>query len=430
MLATAGVAVGTAQADSLLAPLVIHDTTGGNAGTETYFAFKMRGVGEPDSFNVNYTFSPIHYTYIQKTTGMGNGADTGVDSIQDLHTYASTGGCHVQNNTGFGSSYDLIFQTATATDRTAWETGYETSGPLQLQANAFTADNSNPNGWNPAAGDFYGMMVIDDAANLPDVNPDPLAPISGRRAEEGELSGFAYIVNPAQGILFDYKLINNHLSKASGDFSPGYIAKQSVDWMWLPATNTRTPNPVANFTERTSWYSAVVGKGMSGAAENTPGGRWDEVVTFTQNDPNLGLHNNVIKASITKKNSIAASGAYDNDEDVVSGDKDLVIKCLGLYDRSDFLTSLQVPATVNGGWKPVYIDAGASESADPANVYGNGALTYRFDDLNGLINGTGPNGVPPHQGPDGLDIGITMQVETAGNRNAGGAFGQHPNRAY
>lgn len=393
MLATAGVAAGTAQADSLLAPLVIYDTTGGNAGTNTYFAMKLRGSGIPDQFNLDggVLNDTLHYYYIQKTTGMGAGANTGVTSIQDLHTYAGTGGCHVQNNSGRVSSWDVVFQSATGGN--------------------YIGDNSAPNGWDVAAGDFYGMMVMDDQSNLPEINGD--GTLASRRIDEGEFSGFAYIVNTNIGMMLDYKLINNHLSKQSGDFSPGYISKQSIDWMWLPASNTRTPNPIgAGFQERTAWYTAVTGKGMSRAAENTPGSRWDEVVTFTQ-QPTAGKQD--IQTEITAKSSVSGSGAYNNDEDVVSGDKDLTIKCLGLYDRSDFLTSLQIPATNNGGWKPVHVVATSNSGLD--TVAGRGALTYRFDDVNGFFN----SGIP--------DIGITMQVETGGNRNAGG-FGSHPNRAY
>lgn len=394
MLATAGVAAGTAQADSLLAPLVIYDTTGGNAGTSTYFAMKLRGSGIPDQFNVDggSLNDTLHYYYIQKTTGMGAGANTGVNSIQDLHTYASTGGCHVQNNSGRVSSWDVVFQ--------------------DVLGNKPSTDRSAPNGWNALAGDFYGMMVMDDQSNLPENNGD--GTLASRRVAEGEFSGFAYIINTAQGLMMDYKLINNHLSKQSGDFSPGYISKQSIDWMWLPATNTRLGgNPVGpGFTERTAWYTAVTGLGMSRAAENTPGSRWDEVVTFTQ-QPVAGKQD--IQTVITAKSSVSGSGAYNNDEDVVSGDKDLTIKCLGLYDRSDFLTSLQQPATVNGGWKPVHVVATTNSGID--TVKGRGALTYRFDDVNGFFNTTGG------------DVGITMQVETGGNRNAGG-FGSHPNRAY
>ncbi len=395
MLATAGVVAGTAQADSLLAPLVIHDTTGGNAGTSTYFAMKVRGSGIPDQFNVDggKTKDTLHYYYIQKTTGMGPGANTGVTSIQDLHTYAGNGGCHVQNNSGRVSSWDVIFQ--------------------DILGNSIAPDNSRANGWNPAAGDFYGMVVMDDQSNLPENNGD--GTLGARKVDEGEFSGFAYIINPAQGIMMDYKLINNHLSKESGNFSPGYISKQSIDWMWLPASNTRLGGmPVGpSFTERTAWYTAVTGLGMSRAAENTPGSRWDEVVTFTQ-QPQAGKKN--IQQTITAKSSVSGSGAYNNDEDVVSGDKDLKIKCLGLYDRSDFLTSLQMPATMNGGWKPVNVVA--TNNSGIETVKGRGALTYRFDDVNGMFTASGT-----------ADVGITMQVETGGNRNDG-KFGSHPNRGY
>lgn len=367
LLATAGIAVGTAQADSVLAPLVVSDSA---SGTETYFAFKMLGkrtdAGDviADAFTkaggVNPLDSPIHYYYIQKEQADG----TPAGSFRDLYDYASTGGCNVTNTSGLGSPSDLIFQTAGDQNPTA---GQNFNWAPWLTA----ADQSTPNGWLRDvvpfdSGPFYGMVIIDDALNAAATTGS-----NGRRDMEGELSGFVYVVNPALGIMLDYKLLNNPFSKRTGDFKTSWISKSSIDWMWLPATGA---NPNLNF-ERTGWYSAVTGEGMTLLAENA-GGRWDESVTFTQADQ---TGNKSILPRF-EKNSHDAPGAYDNDEEVISGSKDFEVKCLGLYDRSQFLTLQQYSHTRFGGWKRAHIvpSLGAGNG-----VQAHGAITYRMDDLNG-----------------------------------------------
>lgn len=409
MLATAGVAVGTAQADSLLAPLVISDT---GSGIETYLAMKMRGQGISDQFTADggKLTSPIHYYHIQKTQGMSGDPDmnTPVTSVPDLHTYAHNGGCKVTNTSGHGSSWDMIFQQVTSDAST---------NPSGTNTNVNPADNSVGGGWlrAPVAGDsaFYGMMIIDDVANLASLTGS-----NGRRDNEGNFSGFAYVVNNASGLMFDYKLLNNPFTKRTGDFKTNWISKTSIDWMWLPATNTRSPNPISPlFVERTSWYTAVTGEGMSLEAEQG-NGRWDEQVMFTQSDQKDA--ENI--TSLYAKNGADAAGAYNNDEQVLSGVKNYKVKCLGLYDRSDFLTTQQFIQTANGGWKRSHIVPVSHSGRD--NVRTHGAITYRLDDLNGYQTGNTPATIG-----GGPDIGITFQVETSGHLSTS-VNKSHPNRGY
>jgi len=397
MLATAGVAVGTAQADSLLAPLVI---TNSNANIETYFTFRVRGSGVSDQFNVDGGLlnDTIHYHYIQKMTGLAGtpGADIGIKSTEELYTHRVDGGCKIQDNSGKVSSWDVVYQKASAPANI----GLVAPGHASLVPPP-VADASKPNGWNPVAGPFYGMMVIDDVSNLA-----PYVGTNGRRDNEGDFIGFAYVVDADTGFVFDYKLLNNSHSKRSGDFKAAYISKKSIDWMWLPTLN---PAGAGALNERTAWYTAVTGEGMSGIAENA-GGRWDESVTFTQN---LREGSQDVK-DLYAKNGLPGTGAYDNDEDVVSGPRDLKVTCLGMYSRLDFLTSLQIPATVSGGWKRAHIIA--NTEGEPGGVMAHGAITYRMDNLVGYA------GLP-------ATAGISVQVETSGHVSTG-SFGQHPNRGY
>ena len=391
MLATAGVAVGTAKADSVLAPLVISDSA---SFTETYFAFKMRGKGIPDAFSAtgsNSLDSAIHYYHIRKMDDLG----APVVSVKGLYDHASDGGCKVTNTSGLGSSWDMIVQ------RVNQNVGGNT--------NVLLGDGSLPAGWLRSGGvfdpgPFYGMMVIDDTENLASSD---LAGDNGRRSgSEGDLSGFAYVVNAATGIMFDYKLLNNPFSKRSGDFKTNWISKTSIDWMWLPAGNTRMPQVT---TEHTAWYTAVTGVGMTDRAENN-GGKWDEEVVFTevdQADTNsvLGLY---------EKNGVPAPGAYNNDEAVLSGPRPFKVKCLGLYDRTSFLTPQQVVQSQKGGWKRAHIVPTSVSGTDLVKTFG--AITYRMDDVNDMFAGA-------------PDVGITFNVETSGHLS-NSKNNQHPNRGY
>ena len=380
MLATATMAAGTAQADSLLAPAVFANANG--AGLQTYLVFKVRGTGEVN-VGVNIIdqifngLSTNHYYYIRKRTAAGFAA-----SIDDLYTARATHGCTVENNRGLTSAWDMTFQSAQGPQSSSIH-------PLDLSA---------PNGYNPGS-DFYGMMVIDDEENE---GGDPTM-------NEGEMSGFAYIVDPGTGHVLDYKLLNNHRSKASGDFSAGFISKRSIDFSWLPALGANF-GPTSTATaagptlgENTVWYSAVTGSGMTGAAEQAGG--WNEVATFTQ-APVAGQSSAQIPTG-------GETGAYNNDETFSSGPRNLTVNCLGMYDRTDFLTPNQIFDTQLGGWKRMHTNVNNTQG-------GVGAITYRFDHLGGT----------PLQLATPATIGNwTMQVETSGHLGMG-PFGNHPNRPY
>ena len=383
MLATATMAAGTAQADSLLAPAVFANANGG--GLQTYMVFKVRGTGEVNvGVNIiNQIFNGLstnHYYYLRKRAG-AMGTAGFADDIDDLYTYRASHGCTVENNRGLTSAWDMTFQSA--------------QGPQNV-GGIHPFDLSAPNGYNPTA-DFFGMMVIDD-----EENNDADATIN-----EGEMSGFAYIVDPGNGHVLDYKLLNNHRSKESGDFSAGFISKRSIDFAWLPTgfgtfgpTTTAT---VQNAAENTVWYSAVTGSGMTGAAEQAGG--WNEVATFTQ-APVAGQSSAQIPTG-------GETGAYNNDETFSSGPRNLIVNCLGMYDRTDFLTPNQIFDTQFGGWKRMHTNV--------ANTQGGvGAITYRFDDL---------GSTPMAFGTQPLAGDWTMQVETSGHLGTG-PFGNHPNRPY
>lgn len=211
MIATAGMSFGTvAQADSLLAPLVISDAA---AGFETYFALKMKG---SQSFSAGG--DNLHYVWIKKGT-----------SVNDLGSLGTP--CLVEDNTGRGSKGDVVYQSV------------RTAGALYTGGFAF--DGSSPATYS--AGDFVGMTVISDVSNESD---------GGSGTPEGDMSGFGYIVNAALGSYQDYKLLNNHHSAEDGNFKTGFISKHVVDFMWMGSSaNAGTPI--------TGWTMSVTGPDMS-----------------------------------------------------------------------------------------------------------------------------------------------------------------------
>lgn len=394
LIASAGCISSAVQADSVLAPLVIVDPVN---FTETYFAFKMKGKGISDVFSSigkNPLDSSLHYYYIQKL----DSNDKPVINLKGLYDNVSTGGCKVTNSSGLGSSWDVVIQTASKSINAT-------------SSNFLVSDQSQPSGWLEGGkfspGPFYGMMVIDDVLNLASVDGD-----NGRRSgSEGELSGFAYIINAATGLMFDYKLLNNPFSKRTGDFKASLISKTSIDWMWLPSDNRIFP---ALSKERTAWYTAVTGLGMTMNAENEGKGKWDEEVLFTQTDQ---LNTNSLK-SVYMKNGVTGTGSYGNDEQVLSGTRDLKVKCLGFYDRNSFLTSQQINQTALGGWKRVHIKPLSVSGVSKVKAFG--AITYRLDDTNGWFNGfiASPK-----------SIGASFIVETSGTL-ANTRNNQHPSRGY
>ena len=349
MLVAAGVAMSTAQAESLLAPLVIE----GTGGWHTYFAFKMGRTATDSKGN-----SEIHYTYLRKN--VGTAAGLGVKALLE-HDQP----CEIEDNKGVGSPGDIIYQRA--------------DGVKEYYTGLPATDASSPAGYT--AGPFVGMIVIDT-----------------QDTQDGNMSGFGYLVNATGPTILDYKLLNNHHSKDSGDFSIGFISKTAVDFMWL-STNPNGPAkaPV------TGWTLAVTGPDMS--KHGTVGGLeysswYDATVRVSQQ----------ARGSNDSPSAIVA-GAYDNDETVISGNRPFTITCMGSFSHSAFLTPLQNAGSQWGGWTRKSIQAVPVTDGTYEPRKTSGAFVYRSDSdaLNGLSAYT------------------TMQVETGGHLAAGH---NHVNRPY
>ena len=350
MLATAGVAMSTAQAESLLAPLVVEGTN----GWHTYFAFKMgktatNAAGE----------SKIHYTYLRKNVGAGAGLGIGALSVLDQ-------ACEMENNWGKGTPGDIVYQRADAAK--------------QYYTGQVAADGSVPNGYT--AGPFVGMIVI-----------------STDNDQDGDMSGFGYLVNAAAGAVLDYKLLNNHHSRTDGDFSIGFISKTAIDYMWL-STN---PNGPVN-APVTGWTTSVTGPDMAKHGTQADGKEYsswyDATVRISQQKRSAG----------TDSPTDIIDGVFDNDETPISGSRPLKITCMGTYSHSAFITPLQNTGTPWGGWtRKSVVDV---TPADPnyENRMASGAFTYRSDsNVVGFSNYT------------------TLQVETGGHLAKGH---NHVNRPY
>lgn len=395
MLATGGLALGTAQADSLLAPVVINDTVAGMpmgapgsapitsvpSGFLTYFAIKVRGA---TSFATGG--DRLHYIWIKKGTSIFNLYDpTGLlrDTNGDAVNYRNTA-CTMENSTGGTSRNDLVFQETSNT--VLGTNNVYPSGVANL------TDQSTPSAY---PGDFVGMTVISDVANLG----------GGSGSPEGDMSGFAYIVNTANGDVADYKLLNNHHSSAEGDFGIGFISKHVVDFAWLsngrpgiaPFTATQ-PNRV-----KTGWTVSVTGSDMAkhtGAYNSTYG----LTVQISQQQ----------RGGEDSPQNMGA-GAYNNDEGIISGDNPVNVTCMASLNVRDILTPFQESSTPNGGWmRKSIIPLADAYAGTYTPKTARGAIVYRSDSID--IDGVGP-----------LRADRTMQVETGGHLAPGA---NHVNRPY
>ena len=426
-LATAGIAAGTAQADSLLAPLVVDDST-----WDTYFAFKMQGA---NGFNLaRRPTDKIHYTWIQKGTEwvhlLTDYVDLNGPADNDDVAYGPRP-CTMYDNYGAGTANDVIFQNAQGVSGTIINVG----GPA--------IDNSVPNGYNNGVpvpvfdangnqlgtGAFAGMVVIDDVANVDTTG-------QGSTAPEGNLSGFAYVVNPTLNLVLDYKLLNNHHRAGSGDFSIQFISKHVVDLMWLPDNGINwnlVPAPnngtttydqfnvpgggTLNRNHTTNWYAAVTGPDMS-KHTNAQGGynsTYGLQVTLGVNPFGAGLVTNE-RPGLTLESAptLGFAQAYNNDERGLSGAPDLTITCAGMFQRDQFLTGPQAASSNMGGWARRSVIPLTDQFAG-ANTpkIAEGAIVYRGDTFlpgNGFATGN-----------------MTLQVETGGHLNTNA---NHVNRAY
>lgn len=312
-----------ASADSVLAPLVI----GVSGGAQTYFSIKARGAGTPNlggttGYKAN---SNLHYVWFQKGKT--------VDDLYDLNK-----ACTVSNNNGAVSPWDMVFQRAV---------GGVGADAKAVNFDLLTSDQSAPNGYS--AGDFVGFAVITDVANK---NANPAVK---DLANEGELSGFGYVVDAANSFVLDYKLLNNHRSKIEGDFSAGFISKKSIDYSWMPVSLATT-----------EWLTVVTGDDM--LKSETGAGKYDAAVTISQD---------TLAGSVSPRLPMGGSGVYDNDETVISGSTPLNVTCMGIYNRSAFLNDLQISGTHNGGWTRMSI---ASKSG--TSQVASGAITYKAESLN------------------------------------------------
>lgn len=412
-----------ASADSVLAPLVI----GVQNGAQTYFSIKARGTGAANARWASSAASDLHYVWFQKGT-----------SVNDLYNLNSA--CTVSNNNGRISAWDMVFQRAVTNDTTA-------ASGFSNFANLVAGDKSLPNAYS--AGSFVGFAVITDVANK---NANPAVK---DLANEGELSGFGYIVDAANSFVLDYKLLNNHRSKIEGDFSAGFISKKSVDYSWLPIA-----------TSTTEWLTVVTGDDMLKAESGA--GRYDATVLISQD---------TASGSVSPRLPMGGSGVYDNDETVISGTTALRVTCMGVYNRNALLNTLQESSTTLGGWTRMSIQNSATTGAGAATTQvASGAITYKAELLNfnptegsiqaeaavisdstfatGVFGTSSPptvvNGVQTSAGNIGLierqisdgalfDVGsaspaqvnrgvVSFQVETSGHLSS--TPEAHPNRPY
>ncbi|MFZ1568888.1 MAG: hypothetical protein WAT29_08730 [Thiolinea sp.] len=351
---------GVASSDSLLAPLVI----GINDGTQTYFSIKVRGTGATNARMSG--MSDLHYVWFKKNLD----SESGQAAVNALNVINRP--CSVSNNTGRVSPWDMVLQRAVADRSNAGGAVIGGNGINFGQVNLLGAgwatvqgwdtlaaeDLSQPNGYT--AGDFVGFVTITDKAN---VNPDPAVK---NLVNEGDMSGFGYVVDVANSFVLDYKLLNNHRSKVEGDFSAGFIAKKSVDFSWMPV-----------YIADTSWLVVATGEDMLKA--DSGAGRYDATVLLSQD---------ALANSASPQDPTNGSGVYDNDEKVTSGAVNTRVTCMGMLYPDNIMSALQLADTVNGGWKRMSIQNSTTRVVDnnvgipvtvPTTQVASGAIIYKTE---------------------------------------------------
>lgn len=390
---------GVVSADSVLAPLVI----GLDNGSQTYFSIKARGNGTANARMSSSSLTDLHYVWFKKGSSLA--------SLANL-----AGKCEVSNNNGKVSPWDMVFQRAVG--------GAPGTPNMNL---ALGRDSSQPNGYT--AGDFVGFVVITDNANK---NANPAVK---DLANEGELSGFGYVVDAANSFVLDYKLLNNHRSKVEGDFSAGFIAKKSVDFSWMPVDIAAT-----------EWLTVVTGEDMLKA--DSGAGEYDATVKFSQD---------TLAGSVSPQlptGGIGFSGVYNNDEKVTSGAKNFNVTCMGVFGREQLMNTLQLADTVNGGWKRMSIGSvsGTNQVASGAIVYKAELIDFRSTTAGGpttpeLSGALSVFGTGAHKNvltnkklsdAESYDVDqvltgpnnfvVSFQIETSGHLSASPE--SHPNRPY
>lgn len=386
---------GVASADSLLAPLVV----GIENGAQTYFSVKVRGKGTADAQQTDK--SKLHYVWFKKGTT--------VDSLLDLNKP-----CAVSNNNGTVSPWDMVNQRAVAASMAG--------------ADLAATDASVPNAYT--AGDFVGFATITDIANA------NTTPAVKNLTNEGDMSGFGYVVDALNSFVLDYKLLNNHRSKVEGDFSAGFIAKKSIDYSWMPTTIAAT-----------EWLTIVTGDDMLKSESN--GASYDATVLISQQTASGSVSPLLPSGGM--------SGAYDNDETLISGTDSLYVTCMGKYNRSAFLGDLAEGSTNAGGWARFSIQNATKIGGTGAatTMVASGAITYKAELINfaaatpealipevpavfgrsttdvGLLEKTSvSDGKYNTVAPSAVNNGgvVSFQIETSGHLSS--TPESHPNRPY
>jgi len=375
MATTLGVAAGTAQADSLLAPLIINTSAGAASApyaagpVSTYLNIKVKGA---NGFNLlGAPTDTLHYVWHKKGT-----------RVVDLANLAAP--CVMINNNGKVTANDMVFQDTNRTGSSWYPSGVQ------------APDRSSPTSYT--AGDFVGMVVVSDSANTG---------TKGSGDPEGNMSGFGYIVDAASGDVVDYKLLNNHHSATDGDFSAGFTSKKVVDFSWMSSTMGVDRGPL------TGWTAVVTGPDMSKHV-NTFTDQYDATVLFSQTTHADGTQDSPLING--------QSGVFNNDEGFTSANPKVKVTCMGSFTRATLLGAdpQLLSDTRHGGWlrmsiQPTTRTNPLTGAQFPANHAATGAVVYRDD----VINAGGQHASPLGQ--------HTMQVETSGHLAKGA---NHANRPY
>lgn len=278
---------GTAQADSVLAPLVMSDILNGWTTTIT---LKARGNGNPNSRFSGGDITDLHYAYRRKATSLGG-------------MFAPLPACEHTDGAGRVSSWDMLTHTVDPF------IDFLAKTPLSDQSTPFTPPGVL------AGQNFYGYTVISDVANL------------NSATEEGNLSGDVAVYNLIAGVMLDYKLLNNHRSNAFGDFGKGFTSKTATDLQWNPVNR-----------DITFWLGVATGTDMVN-------GNYGAVIS--QNQLANGSDDPKVPHNLAPN---VAGGAYDNDETNYSGDNPYAFNCMSFFTRNQVLNAGALPTTVNGGW--------------------------------------------------------------------------------
>jgi hypothetical protein len=274
------------------------------------------------------------------------------------------------------SSWDMIFQTLTANDGIGGVPNLP-AGPPPL--NPPTGLNSPPLPNLPgadqsvarfASGPFVGFMIIDDEVGGVSVGYDPANPNDPIPGKEGHLSGQAYVIDFEENSIFDYKLLNNHKTAKSGDFSAGFISKKTVDMQWWPEA------------VETVWLVLAVGSDMT----QEPGGIPSSSATWPGR---VRVDQSNVNGNDTRIPFGGQRGVYNNDEVTYSGEVPVVVECMAILNKAAFMTLNQLNNTASGGWTRKNLtplpdtDPTLADPFPPTSA--NGAIVYRMEfDFGGL----------------------------------------------